>query len=127
MADADSGETDDGGGEDSDRPDSSRLDDLRSLGGATLLRDVVVLFETHAPLRLATAGAASAARDYVRAAFPLHALKATCAQLGARRMARLCNEAERAALAADGERLEALLVMLRDELVVVKAWLRLLG
>ena len=96
---------------------------LHRFGGAALVRDIHAIFVEDAPARLAAArhGVAEGnPRAVVRAA---HSLKATCGQIGAATMQRLCADAER--LAGDGaiDRVPPLLAALEEEFELVRAFL----
>ncbi len=108
--------------ESSDDFDRRALQLLRRVGGSKLVVEMVNLFTTSAPERLATAraGLASSTAESVRAS--AHALKSSAGQLGALRLQRLCAELESAvkeSLTGAGARLDAI----EAELARAARWL----
>jgi HPt (histidine-containing phosphotransfer) domain-containing protein len=103
--------------------DSSALERLERFGGARLLREMIALYVESAPGRLAAAVEALAAGDVIATENAFHSLKSSSAQLGAVRLARLCEEAETIARDGSLSGVAALIVASRDELGRVERWL----
>jgi HPt (histidine-containing phosphotransfer) domain-containing protein len=103
--------------------DPEALARLERFGGQVLLREMVGLYLAHAPERIAAVEAALAADDVIAAENALHSLKSSSAQLGAMRLARLCEAGEQITrggrLAGVGDVAHAG----RSELERVSAWL----
>jgi HPt (histidine-containing phosphotransfer) domain-containing protein len=74
--------------------DPEALARLERFGGQVLLREMVGLYLANAPERIAAVEAALAADDVIAAENALHSLKSSSAQLGAMRLARLCEAGE---------------------------------
>jgi HPt (histidine-containing phosphotransfer) domain-containing protein len=74
--------------------DAEALARLERFGGQALLREMAALYLANAPERLAAVEAALASEDVVAAEYALHSLKSSSAQLGALRLARLCEAGE---------------------------------
>jgi HPt (histidine-containing phosphotransfer) domain-containing protein len=112
-------------------PDGAHTDDaesalarLRRWGGDRLARDMAALFAAAVPERVAAARRALSARDRTAVADAMHALKASCAQLGGAEAAARCVVAERAAREASPD--DALAVALEqaaDACAAHVAWL----
>lgn len=103
--------------------DQAALDRLKRFGGGKLLGEMISLFITAAPERLAAARAGLDASDASATEMALHSLKSSSAQLGAMRMQRLSEQGEAIArtgtLAGVGELIKAL----DDEFPRVQSWL----
>lgn len=88
--------------EDKEKPDGDVLDQsviasLRELGGddgGALLRELIGLFLADSPPRLNEIESAMTAGDAKGVEKAAHALKSSCANLGATRMAELCRQLE---------------------------------
>jgi HPt (histidine-containing phosphotransfer) domain-containing protein len=74
--------------------DPEALARLERFGGQALLREMAALYLANAPERIAAVEAALAADDVIAAEYALHSLKSSSAQLGALRLARLCEAGE---------------------------------
>jgi HPt (histidine-containing phosphotransfer) domain-containing protein len=103
--------------------DPDALTRLRKFGGARLLNEMVALYLDSAPGRLAAAEAGLASGDMSASEDSLHSLKASSAQLGAMRLARLCEQGEAIAHRGDLRGLPAVLAASREELERVEEWL----
>lgn len=103
--------------------DPAALDRLRRFGGVKLLREMIALFLTAAPERLAVVrnGLVTGDADAVERA--LHSLKSSSAQLGAMRMQRLSEQGEHRARERSMEGVAQLADELDMELTRVRAWL----
>jgi HPt (histidine-containing phosphotransfer) domain-containing protein len=103
--------------------DPEALARLERFGGQALLREMATLYLASAPERIAAVEAALAADDVVAAEYALHSLKSSSAQLGALRLARLCEAGEQI---TRGGRLAGVTDVVeagRAELARVTAWL----
>jgi HPt (histidine-containing phosphotransfer) domain-containing protein len=96
---------------------------LERFGGRKLLNEMIALYLGSAPERLSAAAAGAAARDAAATENALHALRSSSAQLGAIRLARLCEEGEAIARAGMLEPVAELVEAGREELRLVAAWL----
>jgi HPt (histidine-containing phosphotransfer) domain-containing protein len=103
--------------------DSSALDRLKRFGGGKLLREMIALFLTAAPERLAAARAGVNAGDASEMEMALHSLKSSSAQLGAMRMQRLSEQGELLARSGTTDTVGGLVTELEEEFVRVHAWL----
>jgi HPt (histidine-containing phosphotransfer) domain-containing protein len=103
--------------------DPRALDRLRRFGGGTLLGEMIGLFLSITPERLATARQALDAGDLPMLERALHSLKGSAAQLGALRLQRLSAEGERLARLGTIDDLPILMQKLEDELPRVREWL----
>ncbi len=74
---------------------------LRRWGGEKLVHDLLHLFRAYAPERISALRIALVAGSAARAGASAHALRSSCGQLGATRMAELCAHVER--LTADDD------------------------
>jgi CheY-like chemotaxis protein len=87
-----------GSGDGGEEPfDPQYIDQLRRLQGRSgreLVSPIIDRFLAEAPLRLAELRRALAARDDHNLVFVAHTFKASCAQLGARRLAEICRDLE---------------------------------
>jgi HPt (histidine-containing phosphotransfer) domain-containing protein len=111
--------------------DASALDRLKRFGGGKLLREMIGLFLTAAPERIAAARLGHLAADAPAVELALHSLKSSAAQLGAMRLQRVSERGERLAKEAGegrgkGGRLDELPILiqeLEEELARVRDWL----
>jgi HPt (histidine-containing phosphotransfer) domain-containing protein len=103
--------------------DPDALARLERFGGRKLLHEMITLFLENASDRLATADAGVGAGDASAAEHAMHTLKASSAQLGALRLARLCEEGESIARRGTVTGLAAVLQESRYELRRVESWL----
>lgn len=74
--------------------DTTSLDRLRRIGGDPLVRELIELFRTLTPVRLAAARRGAENGDAPEIERAVHALKSSSGQLGARDMQELCQRAE---------------------------------
>ena len=78
--------------------DAETIADLRQLDrdspGSSFLKQLVLLFQTNAPVRLGQIHTAIAQRDGDTLCAVAHTLKSNCSMLGARRMADYCDNFE---------------------------------
>ncbi len=100
--------------------DAAVVEDLRGLG-SVFLRDALRMFLNGAPARLQSLADAMAQRDPSGVRARAHALRGSCAIVGARRMMDLCAQLEEGAAAAAGDSLQPLLDELRGEYAKVDA------
>lgn len=103
--------------------DPAALDRLKRFGGAKLLNEMIALFLTAAPERIAAARAGTDANDAQATELALHSLKSSSAQLGAMRMQRLSEQGERLARDKNLAIVGFLVQDLDDEFVRVREWL----
>lgn len=103
--------------------DPAALARLTRFGGDKLLGEMISLFLSTAPERIAAARAGVTARDAAAAEMALHSLKSSSAQLGALHMQRLSEEGELLARAGSLEPVSALVSDLEDEFPRVRGWL----
>lgn len=96
---------------------------LRRWGGERLVRDMVALFLTQVPERLAAVRQALRQGDISEAERAAHALRSSSAQLGAVRMEVLCAQAERCAAQGDVGAIPASIDQLEREFVRFVEWL----
>jgi HPt (histidine-containing phosphotransfer) domain-containing protein len=75
--------------------DSKAIEFLRRLGGDRLTRDIVALYLTDAPVRVANARQLADSGDGDGVGRALHALRSSSGQVGAARVAALCEMGER--------------------------------
>lgn len=78
------------------------LAELRSVGGDRLVRELMAIFAERTPGRLRSAAESFAAGDLVAAAAALHSLRSAAGTVGARRLAEMAGQLERAAR-SDGD------------------------
>jgi HPt (histidine-containing phosphotransfer) domain-containing protein len=104
--------------------DPAALERLHRWGGDALQRQLVDMFLARAPEQLALARDAAARGDATGVKQVAHALKSSAGQLGAVSMQRLCEEAERRALAGDTASLPPLVASLEAELERYREWVR---
>lgn len=81
--------------------DRSALDRLVRFGGSKLLTDMIRIFLTDAPVRIAAARVGASAGDAAAVCRALHALKSSAGQLGAHVMMARCETGERLASLGD--------------------------
>ena len=103
------------------------LDELRTVGGDGLVRDLMEVFVECTPDRLRRAGAAHAAGDLEGCAAALHSLRSAAGTIGARRLADQAGRLERAARGSRDGELAAGLDELRREAETVLAAARALS
>lgn len=103
--------------------DPDALARLERFGGRKLLHEMITLFLENASDRLETAVAGVGVGDASAAEHAMHTLKASSAQLGALRLARLCEEGESIARRGTVAGLGAVLQESRFELRRVESWL----
>ena len=113
----------DAGAAEASSTDPEALARLKRFGGQRLLNEMIALFLRSASERLSAAAAAVAASDAAATENALHALKASSGQLGAVRLARLCEEGESIARTGRLASLAELIDESRRELGLVEAWL----
>ena len=111
--------------EGSERPntDVAFLDRLKRFGGGTLLNEMISLYISTAPERLAAARDGLASGDADATERALHSLKSSSAQLGALHMQRLSEEGEQCAKDGSFERVARLVQDLEEEFPRVQSWL----
>lgn len=103
--------------------DPEALARLERFGGTSLLREMVALYLANAPERMSAVEAALQADDVVAAENALHSLKSSSAQLGAMRLARLCEAGEQVTRSGRLSGVAEVLEAGRAELERVNAWL----
>jgi HPt (histidine-containing phosphotransfer) domain-containing protein len=103
--------------------DARALDRLKRFGGDKLLGEMIALFLSISPERVATARQAHAAGDAPTLERSLHSLKGSAAQLGALRLQRLSGEGERLARLGTLSGVPILMQELDEELARVREWL----
>jgi two-component system sensor histidine kinase/response regulator len=103
--------------------DTTALARLERFGGKKLLREMILLFQTAAPERIAAARGGVETGDVAAAEIALHSLKSSSAQMGAVRLGRLSEEGEILTRAGTLEGVDELVRQLEDELVRVQEWL----
>jgi HPt (histidine-containing phosphotransfer) domain-containing protein len=110
-------------GDEGPATDAASLDRLRRFGGGKLLNEMIALFVTAAPERIAAARAGVADANASVVEMALHALKSSSAQLGAMRMQRLSEQGELIARSGGLENVDALVEQIADEFTRVQVWL----
>lgn len=103
--------------------DQAALDRLKRFGGGKLLGEMISLFLSTAPERIAAARAGLDAADAAATEMALHSLKSSAAQLGAMRMQRLSERGELLARAGTLTDVPALMQELDNEFPRVQTWL----
>lgn len=103
--------------------DPAALDRLKRFGGAKLLGDMIGLFLSAAPERIAAARAGVNAGDGPALEMALHSLKSSSAQLGAMRMQRLCEQGEQLARAGTLDIVSLIVQDIEQEYPRVQNWL----
>jgi HPt (histidine-containing phosphotransfer) domain-containing protein len=91
------------------------LAELREVGGETLVRELMAVFAEHTPRRLRSAEQSLTAGDLEGFAATVHSLRSASGTVGARRLADLAGQLERAARAGADADLAAGLEELRQE------------
>jgi HPt (histidine-containing phosphotransfer) domain-containing protein len=84
-------------------------------GGSHLVKDLIVIFHRVTPERLARLQHALATADFKAVSRVAHAMKSSCATLGAFRMQALCVELEKAGAEGDLPRVTALMSGMQAE------------
>jgi HPt (histidine-containing phosphotransfer) domain-containing protein len=110
-------------GEEEPVTDASALERLKRFGGGKLLGEMIALFLSIAPERIAAARQAHQAGDLPTLERAFHSLKGSAAQLGALRLRRLSEHAEQLARLGTLTDLPILMQQLEDELPHVREWL----
>ncbi|MEP7000119.1 MAG: Hpt domain-containing protein [bacterium] len=103
--------------------DPAALERLKRFGGGKLLSEMISLFVTAAPDRIAAARAGVAAGDVSAAEMALHSLKSSSAQLGAMQMQRLSERGEHIAHTGSLEGVGQIVQDLEEEFPRVQDWL----
>jgi HPt (histidine-containing phosphotransfer) domain-containing protein len=103
--------------------DPRALDRLKRFGGGKLLGEMIALFLSVAPERVATARQAHEAGDLPTLERAMHSLKGSAAQLGALRLQQLSGEGERLARLGTLGGVPILMQKLDEELARVREWL----
>jgi HPt (histidine-containing phosphotransfer) domain-containing protein len=103
--------------------DARALDRLRRFGGRKLLGEMIGLFLSIAPERVATARQAYDAGDLPALERAMHSLKGSAAQLGALRLERLSGKGEQLARLGTLDGVPILMQEVDEELARVRAWL----
>jgi len=103
--------------------DPDALARLRRFGGDKLLREMIDLYLTTAPERLAAARTGAATGDLPSTELALHSLKSSSAQLGAARVGKLSERGETIARSGTLEGIEGLVVEMEAELARASEWL----
>ena len=103
--------------------DSAALERLKRFGGAKLLNEMIALYLTAAPERIAAARAGADTGDAHATELALHSLKSSSAQLGAMRLQRLSEQGEQLAKANNLGIVGFLVQDIQEEYVRVQAWL----
>lgn len=104
--------------------DSVAIAFLQRCGGDDLVRNVVGLFTADAPARIGRAQKAAVIGDLVGVGSALHSLKSSAGQLGARRLAELCERGEMIAKSGADDRLADIVAEAARELDVALRELR---
>ena len=99
------------------------LDRLKRFGGAKLLGEMIGLFLSAAPERIAAARAGVTAGDGPAVEMALHSLKSSSAQLGAMLLQRLCAQGEQLASAGTLDSVALLVQDIEEEYPRVQSWL----
>ena len=103
--------------------DLASLERLKRFGGGKLLGEMISLFLTTAPERIAAMHAGLDKQDAKAAELALHSLKSSAAQLGALRMQRLCEKGESLAKTGALGDVAGLVREIDGEYPRVQAWL----
>jgi signal transduction histidine kinase/CheY-like chemotaxis protein/ligand-binding sensor domain-containing protein len=112
---------------DADAFDPKYIDQLRqlqSMTGQELVSPIIDRFLAEAPRRVAELRLALAAKDNLNFVFVAHAFKGSGAQLGARRLAKLCHELETRGRRVDWPGLEEIVGQLQAEVERISPLLR---
>ena len=94
---------------------SEVLEELRLVGGDTLVQELMAVFAERTPERLRSAEQSLAAGDLEGTAAALHSLRSAAGTVGARRLAEMAGQMERAARGEGAGGLTAGLAELRLE------------
>ena len=109
--------------ESGDAPGDPRaIERLRRFGGDTLLGEMLAIYLSEAPARLAAAWRGVAESDADATVLALHSLKSSSAQLGALRLERLSGEGEACARRGELSSLPPVLEAIGRELEIYAAW-----
>jgi HPt (histidine-containing phosphotransfer) domain-containing protein len=103
--------------------DPNALSRLERFGGKKLLVEMIELFQSNAPERVAAASAGVQAGDVAAAELALHSLRSSSAQLGALRLGRLSERGEAIARTGTLEGVAEIVNDMEHELARVQAWL----
>lgn len=103
--------------------DAASLERLMRFGGGKLLSEMISLFITAAPERIAAARAGLDAGDANAAEMALHSLKSSSAQLGAMKMQRLSEAGERLARTGSLDGVAPIVKDLESEFPRIQQWL----
>ncbi|MEO6527760.1 MAG: Hpt domain-containing protein [Gemmatimonadaceae bacterium] len=103
--------------------DPTALTRLERFGGTKLLVEMIGLFQTAAPERIAAASAGVDSGDVAATELALHSLKSSSAQLGALRLGRLSERGEAIARAGTLDGVAEIVNDMEHELIRVQAWL----
>ena len=114
----------DGGEESFDPKYIDQLRQLQAITGKELVSPIIDRFLTEAPRRLADLRRALAAKDDLSFVFVAHSFKASGAQLGARRLAEICQDLEMRGRRVEWSGLEEILGHLQSEIEHVAPLLR---
>ncbi|HKH50069.1 MAG TPA: ATP-binding protein [Thermoanaerobaculia bacterium] len=115
------------GNGDGDAFDPKYIDQLRqlqSMTGQELVTPIIDRFLTEAPRRVAELRLALAAKDHLNFVFVAHAFKGSGAQLGAKRLAKLCHELEMRGRRVEWPALEEIVCLLQAEVERISPLLR---
>jgi HPt (histidine-containing phosphotransfer) domain-containing protein len=104
--------------------DVAALTRIRAIGGERLLGEMIALFSTHAPARVAAAKAGFRSADPKAIEAATHALKSSAAQLGATELSTLAARAEVLAHAGDLPSVQPILDRLDEALPAAVDWMR---
>ncbi|MFL5607140.1 MAG: Hpt domain-containing protein [Gemmatimonadaceae bacterium] len=110
-------------GEEQPANDARALDRLRRFGGGELLGDMIALFLSVGPERVATARHALETQDLSTLERAMHSLKGSAAQLGAVRLQQLSERGERLARLGAVSGVPILMQELDEELARACEWL----
>ncbi len=103
--------------------DDASLERLRRFGGGKLLGEMIALYLSTAPERLAAVSSGLAAQDAKAVEMALHSLKSSSAQLGAMRMQQICERGEALAKSGSLAEVPALRQQMDEEFPRVQEWL----
>ena len=103
--------------------DPDALARLRRFGGDKLVREMIDLYLTTAPERLAAARNGASSGDLPSTELALHSLKSSSAQLGAIRVGKLSERGELIARTGTLDGIPDLVVEMEDELARAAEWL----
>jgi signal transduction histidine kinase/ligand-binding sensor domain-containing protein/CheY-like chemotaxis protein len=101
-----------------------QLRQLQAIAGKELVSPIIDHFLAEAPRRLAELRLALAARDDLNFVFVAHSFKASGAQLGARRLAAICQDLEMRGRRVEWPGMEEILCHLQDEIEHIAPVLR---